>query len=69
MTKKHFVTLAENFKNLYARESGVAGADRDGRLAGIRLAAHAVADACAESNPRFNKARFLAACEVNANVR
>jgi len=66
MTKKHYIALAEEIKARYATESRLAGPDREGRLAGIRIAAHAVADVCAQDNSRFNRERFLAACCVNA---
>jgi len=51
MTKKHFETLAAYVARIeddYAR----------------RLAAIAVMNACAQSNPRFDAGRFLAACKV-----
>lgn len=51
MTKKHFIALAKAIAlidNLYHR----------GQVAAL------VADVCRQNNPRFDRARFLAACGV-----
>lgn len=52
MTKKHFIMAANNIAAMPESER----------------AAHAEAwiKVCAASNPRFDKARFLAACKVPA---
>ena len=52
MTRKHFVAIAAAIK---AYKGGKASVDETAR---------AIADVCAQSNPRFNYARFLKACGV-----
>ena len=56
MTKKDFIVLAAAL--LSARPN--VGA-RDDLMEGWRSAAMAIADACARSNPRFDRAKFLKA--------
>ena len=51
MSKKHFELLAQGIRAI---------ADAQTR----RKAAEAISQVCAMTNPRFNQARFLAACGV-----
>jgi len=51
MSRKHFITLAQKISEIQ---------DVQAR----RIAAEAVADACAEHNNQFNRQRFLEACGV-----
>ena len=53
MSRKHFELLAQRIRNI---------ADSQSR----RQAAEAVSEVCAMTNPRFDQARFLAACGVEA---
>ncbi len=53
MTKKHFVAIAAAIKELWENSDNVDAVDE---------VARAIADVCADSNPRFNRARFLSAC-------
>lgn len=71
MTKQHFSILAHSlkFSVAAAKSQGGSEAEKAARLSGVYLAIEGVADVCASFNPRFDKARFLEACEVNANVR
>lgn len=53
MSRKHFIALAAAIKAI---------SNEDER----RRAAELIADVCQQSNARFNRARFLAACGVQA---
>ena len=53
MSKKHFELLAQGIRAI---------PDAQTRL----QAAEAVSQVCAMTNPRFNEARFLSACGVEA---
>ena len=59
MTKKHFTAIAAAFN----RAHGHAMLEPNPHLAIIHLA-HAMADICQASNPRFDRERFLSACGV-----
>ena len=54
MTKKHFIEIAATIKALH----GLVGAD----TATLNAVATKLAAVFKEANPRFDKARFLAAC-------
>lgn len=54
MTRKHFEMIAAIIKDCHDEPTW--------------RVAHRVADALAESNPRFDRARFLEACGVNFDV-
>lgn len=73
MSRKHFEAIAAEINRTYtcAKElRDVAGQSEHSREVsaarcfGIKYAAEAVANACAESNPRFNRAHFLQACGI-----
>ena len=51
MSRKHFIALAEAIRNISNPEER-------------KRAANAVADVCAGSNGRFDRARFIRACGV-----
>ena len=53
MSKKHFELLAQSIRAISDAQSR-------------RNAAEAISQVCAMTNPRFNRARFLAACGVEA---
>lgn len=64
MTRKHFEAIARTMREEIEtyRESGDAYA--------VKVATHtarSLAYLCAESNPRFNRDRFLTACGVDAS--
>jgi len=58
MTRKHFVAIATELseirRSMESREA----------LDAVDRSAAAIADVCAETNPRFDRARFLRACGV-----
>lgn len=58
MTKKHFRLLAKNF----SIELGPRKLTVNERLLWERLR-DIVADVCQETNPRFDRSKFIAACE------
>ena len=55
MTKRHFIALAKRIAEI-------------GNYPARCLAADAVAKACAEFNPAFDRTRFLEACKVSAEI-
>jgi hypothetical protein len=55
MTRKHFVAIAATLKTLRDTSDNTDSVDE---------AARAIAGVCAESNSRFDRARFLQACGV-----
>jgi len=68
MTRKDFELIAGVFRD-YRRARIAAGAPNDdGYAVGARDAARAMADALAKEFPRFDRARFLKACEVEEIV-
>lgn len=64
MTKKHFVALAASL----ASTKPDANVDAPEHYAQWLFDARAIADVCASTNARFDRARFLAACGVPAPV-
>ena len=65
MTRKDYETIAaaikaaaQNIDPDYSRETV------NNMLHGVIMSAHALADALAQENPRFDRARFLKACGV-----
>lgn len=75
MTKKHYTALAAALKSQYdtamrlkrdAESKHLFNAANlwDGQASGIIVAAETFATVAAEQNPRFDRARFLAACGV-----
>ena len=56
MTRKDYNDIAEAIARLPV-ESAAAGDT-------VRAAANTIADVCAADNPNFDRARFLAACNV-----
>lgn len=69
MTRKDYIMIAEIF---YAEKPDMYGAritrEAEGRENARQTLAHKMADALARDNPRFNRAAFLIACNVD-NVR
>lgn len=59
MTRKDYIALADTI--LAAKR---ATPDTDATILGIDIATRSIADALAADNPRFDRARFLAACGV-----
>ena len=64
MTKKDFELIAGAVRDIYWRAVNDNGMDEDQAEEPRELAAYALADALATTNPRFDRARFLAACGV-----
>lgn len=73
MTKKDFERIAAALRSQIAtgnrlladaREKGLYSAANiwDGHVSGLIVAAETLATVAAEGNPRFDRARFLAAC-------
>ena len=58
MTRKHFNAIAEEISEIRA------GLESREALDALDRTADAVANVCAETNPRFDKGRFLRACGV-----
>lgn len=65
MSRKHFEALAAAIREAYeaADERHANGAEARRAIA---FTAGKVARACADSNPRFDDKRFLAACGINS---
>lgn len=59
MSKKHFVALAREFRDLLENEES-----QEARAA-LKMAIMRVAAVCKESNCRFNKDRFYEACGID----
>ena len=64
MTTKDYIALAQAFSNAMIE---TLSDDTGLRRGGIALAAQSVAGVLATDNPRFDRARFLAACGVSDN--
>lgn len=60
MTRKDYVLIAEAIKR--AHDGDVGNLPRDNVRTGAFEAAHAIACALRRDNPRFERARFMAAC-------
>jgi hypothetical protein len=67
MSRKDFEAIAAAIQLSVTQilNTYVAGNERTAALDGIRTTAIQIANACADSNPRFDRNRFLAACGVN----
>lgn len=73
MTRQHFEVIAHSIQRTVAASQAMNGSQSDqrgsaqdsGREQGIKMVVNAISDACASINPRFDRARFLAACGVN----
>jgi hypothetical protein len=67
MTKKHFDAFAEKLRSLrpivHGPEGGVGWTLDTGAARQWAEDCEAVADVCAKFNPKFDRARFLGACE------
>jgi hypothetical protein len=55
MTKKHFIALADALRNVVPADQESSDYRR-----GVRDAIEAVSDVCKQSNPRFNRERWMA---------
>jgi hypothetical protein len=77
VTKKHYTALAAAWKSQYdtamrlkkdATDKGLFNAANlwDGQASGIIVAAETFCTVAVEQNPRFDRARFLAACGVQS---
>lgn len=60
MTKKHFIMYAETIALLVKQANGSAE-----KIATAQAMAETFADTAKRSNPRFDRARFMAACGVS----
>lgn len=71
MSKKHFIQLAAALRASRPTTNKPHFADltpcESMNLAGWRMTVRSVADVCAQTNPRFDRARFLAACGMEDN--
>lgn len=56
MTRRDYELIARVFREVDVN---------DDEKPGVAVVAHHLADALAQQNPLFNRARFLAACEVD----
>jgi hypothetical protein len=66
MSKKHFIAIAATIRSQIDSESHlIAGPRKTVRLETIAESANRLADVFANENPRFDRARFLAACGIN----
>lgn len=69
MTRKDYVLIAAKLREARITLHGT-GTDTESRKAaynsGCDNAAHRVADALEQDNPRFDRARFLVACAVRS---
>jgi len=65
MSRKDFVAVAAAINNLIsAHETTKGDAASQWAVAGITATAEALANVFADANPRFDRARFLAACGI-----
>lgn len=64
MTRKHFEALAEAIRYAQCFNPWPSDAEREAAEVMRRTVANNVADVCAQANPRFDRARFLAACGI-----
>lgn len=64
MSRKHFEVIAEAIKN-----SASSLRDTPEHTDAIGCVARSLAAVFADENPRFDRARFLAACGVNGGAR
>lgn len=64
MTRQDFEVIAQSIKRTVDVAKANSAADQS-RIEGVKMAVNAVSDACAASNPRFDRARFLTACGIN----
>ena len=62
MSKRHFEKLAAIIRNARVAENEEETANIGYNLA-VADIAQAIADMCCDENPRFDRERFLAACE------
>ena len=66
MTKKDFVLLAAALKSEKPEAAGYHSEDTEHvRMLSWKAACFAIADACATTNPLFDRPKFLDACGTN----
>ena len=64
MTRKHFKALAEGLHTMLPHSGGFQRMeDWDYAMTRWSESVRAIATVCAESDPRFSRRRFIAACE------
>lgn len=68
MTRKHYLMISQAFADAGLMTELDSGYDTDSAQVGIRQAAAYVASALSRDNPRFDRKRFLEACELRAGV-
>lgn len=62
MTRKHFNMIADALKDVQAEAHRVDPAEFKARLDTLHATATYLADGFVQDNPRFDRARFMAAC-------
>lgn len=65
MTRKHYVAMAATIRRVLTASEPIREADR----ARAQHTADAFVSLAERDNPRFDKARFIAACGLEANRR
>lgn len=69
MTRKDFNAIAAAIKATLDKNLDMGIYKDDSAILGIKEAAEAVANVCAESNSRFDRTRFLTACGVTGGAK
>ncbi len=65
MSRKDFVAIAAAIKSAFSTTHDITDGDRkNSAQIAMREVACQISNACADSNPRFDRARFLSACGI-----